>query len=235
MPRRGSGHGAHPPVVAGRGETRQVVVFQARLAGRAGLPPLVPSRWAEPAGTTAAHHLEAEEYPTRLKRISHRESHFFKIPRKQNGGSEPSRGHQNICRFYISARPELRHAAALESEEPQECGGTTFRRLVLPLCTPLCRRCSGSCCTPLPSGCRGETEARNSGKSFRRRRLKTDKREQLSFRRAAEMPTSKAVLSPVTTDIQNKRRQLHSWHRAPVRPVGQTQWKPLISSTQVAP
>lgn len=80
LPRRGSGHGAHPPVVAGRGETRQVNVLQARLAGRARLPPLVPSRWAEPAGTTAAHHLEAEEWPTRLKRISHRESHFFKIP-----------------------------------------------------------------------------------------------------------------------------------------------------------
>lgn len=235
MPRRGSGHGAHPPVVAGRGETRQVVVLQARLAGRAGLPPLVPSRWAEPTGTTAAHHLEAEEYPTRLKRISHRESHFFEIP---DSKTEEASGREAAKIFAVSKfrhGPELRHAAALESEEPQECGGTTFRRLVLPLCTPLCRRCSGSCCTPLPSGCRGETEARNSGKSFRRRRLKTDKREQLSFRRAAEMPTSKAVLSPVTTDIQNKRRQLHSWHRAPVRPVGQTQRKPLISSTQVAP
>lgn len=233
MPRRGSGHGAHPPALAGRGETRQVNVLQARLAGRAGLSPLVPSRWAEPAGTTAAHHLEAEEWPTlSLKRISHRGSHFFKIPECK---TEEASSRQAAKIFAVSKFLPGRSSAALESEEPQECGGTTFRRLVLPLCTPLCRRCSGSCCTPLPSGCRGETEARNSGKSFRRRRLKTDKREQLSFRRAAEMPASKAVLSPVTTDIQNKRRQLHSWHRAPVRPVGQTQRKPLISSTQVAP
>lgn len=58
LPRRGSGHGAHPPVVAGWGETRQVAVLQTSLAGRAGLPPW----WAEPAGTTAANHLEGEEY-----------------------------------------------------------------------------------------------------------------------------------------------------------------------------
>lgn len=66
LSRRGSRHGAHPPVVAGRGETRQVAVLQTRLAGRAGLTP----RRAEPAGTTAANHLETEAYQTHPKRPS---------------------------------------------------------------------------------------------------------------------------------------------------------------------
>lgn len=56
LSRRGSAHGAHSPVVAGWGQTRQVAVLQTSLPGRAALPPW----WAEPAGTTAADHLETE-------------------------------------------------------------------------------------------------------------------------------------------------------------------------------
>lgn len=82
-----------------------------------------------------------------------------------------------------------------ESEEQQECADTTFRWLVLPLCTPLCRQCNGSCYTPPPSGCCGETEARNSGKSFQYLQLNTDKGHALSLRRAATLHLRKGFVN----------------------------------------